>query len=109
MNSKIIISLVQNIAILLAMVLIYFLLLNNHQTKKVNYKLVLGIITGMVGILLMWSSLRLDNGVVFDTRSIPISVVGMFFGAMPTLIAASILIPYRISLVQSGVIPFTLA
>ncbi|MDD2371615.1 MAG: diguanylate cyclase [Firmicutes bacterium] len=102
MNSEIIIALMQNIAILLAMVFIYSLLLSNHQTKKLNYKIILGIFNGLVGILLMWSALRLDNGVIFDTRSILISVLGMFFGAIPTLIAASIMILYRISLGGPG-------
>ncbi len=104
MNSEIIIVLMQNIAILLAMVFIYSLLLSKHQTEKLNYKIVLGIFNGLVGILLMWSALHLDNGVIFDTRSILISVLGMFFGAIPTLIAASIMILYRISLGGPGMI-----
>lgn len=104
MNTKIIIALMQNIAILLAMVLIYSLLLSNHQTKKLNYKIVLGIFNGLVGILLIWSALRLDNGVIFDTRSILISVLGLFFGVIPTLIAASTMIIYRISIGGPGMI-----
>jgi LytS/YehU family sensor histidine kinase len=96
MNVQIIISLVQNIAILLAMVFIYSLVLSNRQTDKLYYKIALGIFNGLIGILLMWTALRLDNGVIFDTRSILISVSGMFFGAIPTAIAAVIMILYRI-------------
>lgn len=104
MNLEIIIALVQNIAILLAMVFIYSLLLRNRQVDKLYYKIALGIFNGLIGILLMWTALRLDNGVIFDTRSILISVSGMFFGAIPTAIAAFIMIIYRISLDGPGMI-----
>lgn len=104
MNLEIIVALVQNIAILLAMVFIYSLLLRNRQTDKYSYKIALGIFNGVIGILLMWTALQLDNGVIFDTRSILISVSGMFFGAIPTTIAAFIMIIYRISLGGPGMI-----
>jgi len=104
MNIEIIVALVQNIAILLAMVFIYSLLISNRQTDKFYYKIALGIFNGLVGILLMWTALHLDNGVIFDTRSILISVSGMFFGAIPTAIAAVIMIIYRISLGGPGMI-----
>jgi diguanylate cyclase (GGDEF)-like protein/PAS domain S-box-containing protein len=101
---EIIIALVQNIAILLAMVFIYSLLLRNRQKDNLYYKIALGIFNGLVGILLMWTALKLDNAVIFDTRSILISVSGMFFGAIPTAIAAVIMVVYRISLGGPGMI-----
>jgi len=104
MNLEIIIALIQNIAILLAMVFVYSLLLSKKQTDKPYYKIALGVFNGLVGILLMWTALHLDNGVIFDTRSILISVSGMFFGAIPTAIAAVIMILYRISLGGPGMI-----
>jgi diguanylate cyclase (GGDEF)-like protein/PAS domain S-box-containing protein len=104
MNIEIIIALVQNIAILLAMVFIYSLLISNRQTDKLYYKIALGIFNGLVGILLMWTALHLENGVIFDTRSVLISVSGMFFGAIPTAIAAGIMIVYRIFLGGPGMI-----
>ncbi len=104
MNIEIIVALVQNIAILLAMVFIYSLMLRNRQTDKLFYKIAIGILNGLIGIVLMWTALRLDNGVIFDTRSILIGVFGIFFGAIPTAIAAVIMILYRIFLGGPGMI-----
>jgi LytS/YehU family sensor histidine kinase len=104
MNQGIIISLVQNIAILLAMVFVYSLLLRNRKTDKLHYKIIVGLVNGMVGILLMWTALHLDNGVIFDTRSILISVSGLLFGIIPTVLSAIVMILYRISLGGPGMI-----
>lgn len=104
MNPGIVISLIQNIAILLAMVFIYSMLLRKRATDKMIFRILVGIANGMVGILLMWTALQLDNGVIFDTRSILISVSGLFFGVIPTFISAIIMILYRISLGGPGMI-----
>ena len=104
MNTDIIITLIQNIAILLAMVFIYSQILSNRDTSNLYYRIAIGVFNGLVGILLMWTALHLDNGVIFDTRSILISVSGMFFGIVPTLISAIIMVIYRISLGGPGMI-----
>ncbi len=104
MDIEVIIALVQNIAILVALVFIYSLLLNNKMTGKIYYKFALGLFNGLIGILLMWTALRLDNGVIFDTRSILISVSGMFFGVIPTAIAGIIMIIYRVFIGGSGML-----
>ena len=104
MNSEIIVALIQNIAILLALVFIYSLVLSNRLTDKPYYKIAVGIFNGLIGILLMSTALHLANGVIFDTRSILISVSGMFLGAIPTAIAAIVMIAYRIYLGGPGMI-----
>jgi diguanylate cyclase (GGDEF)-like protein/PAS domain S-box-containing protein len=86
------------------MIFIYSLIISDRQTDKLYYKIAIGIFNGLVGILLMSTALHLDNGVIFDTRSILISVSGMFFGAIPTIISALIMILYRISLGGPGMI-----
>jgi len=46
---------------------------------------------------------KLPNKVIFDTRSILLSISGLFYGFLPTSIAAVIIILYRISIGGPGV------
>lgn len=57
----------------------------------------------MAGIVLMSISLRLPNGVIFDTRSILISISGLFYGLLPTSVAALMIVGYRIFMGGPGV------
>lgn len=102
MNVQIIIALIQNVAILVAMVFVYSLLINNRKADKLYYRIAIGVFNGLVGILLMWTALKLSNGVIFDTRSVLISVSGMFFGTLPTAVSAVIMCLYRYSIGGPG-------
>ncbi len=65
---------------------------------------VIGVTAGIVGILVLLNTVRFNNGIVFDTRSVLVSTMGMFFGWTPTLIAAAIIIAARIIIGGSGVL-----
>ena len=65
---------------------------------------VIGVTAGIVGILVLLNTVRFNNGIVFDTRSVLVSTMGMFFGWAPTLIAAAIIIAARIIIGGSGVL-----
>ncbi len=64
----------------------------------------IGVTAGIVGILVLLTTIRFSNGIVFDTRSVLVSTMGMFFGWAPTLIAAVIIITARIVIGGSGVL-----
>jgi PAS domain S-box-containing protein len=91
MNNSIIVGLLQNTAILLALTMFYenFWLKDNYK-KGVYTKLVTGIILGGIGTILMFTPWILEPGVVFDTRSVMLSIAGLFFGAIPTFVAVII-------------------
>ncbi len=87
MNYPILISLAQNATLLLAMLVVFDLATSRSKIPLVLlHKYLSGIILGVLGIGLILASYELKPGIVFDTRSVLISVSGLFFGTIPTLI-----------------------
>jgi signal transduction histidine kinase/ActR/RegA family two-component response regulator len=104
MKDSIIIGLLQNTAILLAFSLVYdYLWIKSEGTRNILNKILTGIVIGVIGIILMLTPWILIPGIVFDTRSVMLSVSGLFFGATPTIIAILITGIFRISLGGDGV------
>lgn len=97
MTESIFIGLIQNIAVLLSFTLIYEYLWNKEENIR-NYpeKVITGVVIGLIGIFLMYIPWVLSEGLVFDTRSVLLSVCGLFFGAIPTIIAMMTTAIYRI-------------
>ena len=88
MKDSIIVGLLQNTAILLALSYVYEFWWNRNDEPKNNlYKVLTGFIIGLIGIVLMLTPWILVPGLVFDTRSVALSVSGLFFGKLPTTIA----------------------
>lgn len=91
-------------ASLLLIICVIFITLYIRYWKRGNvFSIILGFIIGMVGIALLYNTVTLEPGVVFDTRSILISIAGMFFGSIPTMIGAVIISVYRIFMGGPGV------
>jgi len=67
-------------------------------------QLLSGVIIGGIGIVLMLSSWETAPGIVFDTRSVVLSISGLFFGGIPTLIAILITGTYRFLLGGEGML-----
>jgi signal transduction histidine kinase len=104
MKESIIIGLLQNTAILLAFSLVYDFWWNKNDEPKNNFnKILTGFVIGLIGIVIMLTPWILIPGVVFDTRSVILSVSGLFFGKLPTAIAMIITGIYRISIGGDGV------
>ncbi|MEW6133232.1 MAG: PAS domain S-box protein [Pseudomonadota bacterium] len=55
----------------------------------------LGLFVGLLALLLMKASATLLPGVIFDTRSVLLSISGLFLGPLPTLIAMAMAAAYR--------------
>jgi CheY-like chemotaxis protein len=49
----------------------------------------LDVFIGLLGIAVMMTNWELLPGLVFDTRSVLLSISGLFFGAVPTLLAVA--------------------
>ena len=91
MNGSIILGLLQNIAILLAFTMLYDLTwVKQEMPNKLWRKVLTGVIIGGIGVILMLSPWTLVPGLVFDTRSILLSISGIFFGSVPTIVAMAI-------------------
>lgn len=105
MQENIIVSLVQNVAILLSFTLLYdYFWLNTSRNKTVTKKIIIGLAIGFITLVVMYTPGILAPGIVFDTRSVLLSVSGLFFGAFPTIIAMLIAATYRIFVGGDGML-----
>jgi len=105
MEKSIIIGLIQNVAILLVFGMLYdYVWLKRPYSKSLIHQVINGIFIGIIGIILMNTPWILMPGLIFDTRSIMLSISGLFFGLIPTIIAIFITLIYRINIGGSGLI-----
>lgn len=101
MDNSIIIGLLQNIAILLAFTMLYEnFWVKNEESKSLGAKILVGFILSGIGLILIFSPWRLGPGLVFDTRTVMISISGLFFGLVPTVI--TMLVTGTVRLVMGG-------
>lgn len=104
MDKGIILGLIQNTAILLAFSMLYdYFWLPKKDTKTIAGKILSGLIIGSAGIVLMLTPWRQVPGLVFDTRSVLLALSGLFFGLIPTAVAAITMVIYRIFLGGMGI------
>ncbi|HOP41147.1 MAG TPA: PAS domain S-box protein [Geobacteraceae bacterium] len=104
MDTKILISLINNAALLLAMCIVYDALSINRETlKQTSRQMLSGIILGTICIAVMLNPLPWHQGIIFDTRSVLLCVAGFFFEPLSAAIAVCMAITYRLLLGGSGV------
>lgn len=97
MNNPSYLGLIYNFALLLGMILVFDLVIQRELYKKIHYHYVFtGLLIGGIGILVMVTPWVLSPGVIFDTRSILLSISGLYFGPVPTVIAMLITVAFRI-------------
>lgn len=93
-----VIGLVDNAALLMAIALFYDILLQKppaQLTNKSRPALLTGVGIGLIGIALMLNPWHFQSGIFFDTRSILISLTGLYFGAIPGVVTAIITSLFR--------------
>jgi signal transduction histidine kinase len=99
MADSIFIGLLQNIAILLAFTMLYEnFWVNNEDSKSVGAKIFVGLILSGIAVILMFTPWKMGPGIVFDTRTVMISIAGLFFGFIPT----------TITMVVAGIVRFSM-
>ena len=88
MKESFIVALLQNTAILLTFAMLYEnFWLKDDRKRNIVTQILTGVIIGAIGILLMFTPWLLVPGIVFDTRSVMLSIAGLFFGSVPTVVA----------------------
>lgn len=93
MTSLPVVRLLNNAALLLALGVAFYTLL--PRSDKWPWKLVRGFFLGAIAIGVMANPWKLAPGIIFDTRTILLSVGGMFFGLIPTIIAIAMASLFR--------------
>lgn len=103
MYDSIITGLLHNTAILLAFSMLYDSVWMKLGLKRtITKELLIGTIIGGIGIVLMLTPWTMVPGIVFDTRSVMLSMSGLFFGPLPTIVAMIINGIFRFSLGGGG-------
>ncbi len=97
-------ALAQNAALLIALTYVHSLFPLAPESPRLTRfarQAGLGLVLGLLGIAVIAVAYTFAPGVVFDTRSILISLTGLFFGAIPTLVVMVLTAAFR--LFQGGV------
>ena len=76
--------------LLLALGAIYDLLAYQPGPTSVWRRVISGFGVGLLAVILMSAPWRMQPGLFFDTRSVLLSVTGLFFGPLPTVVAAGV-------------------
>ena len=91
MKESILIGLLQNAALLIAFSMLYQnVWIKNEATKSISAKILAGLVLSSIGIILMFTPWMMVPGISFDMRSVLLSVSGLFFGPIPTIIAMAV-------------------
>ena len=97
------VSLIQNVTILLSFSMMYDYFWVRKQNKfNILYLILVGVFLAGVGYILIRTPWTMVDGIIFDSRTVLLSTAGLFFGAIPTLIAMTILSVYRVFLGGEG-------
>jgi signal transduction histidine kinase len=93
--------LVQNAALLLAVAVVFdaISLRVSFEPTRIH-QAVVGLLLGVIGISLMLTPWQFAPGIFFDTRTVLLNIVGLFFGGIPTLGALVVMVTWRA--VQGG-------
>ena len=98
MDTSSFIALLYNAALLISLGVIYDALSIESIKNKTGRDLISGLLVGMLGLAVMNTSWEMGPGLFFDTRWVLISLCGLFFGLVPTLIAAAMMVSLRLHL-----------
>lgn len=91
-----------NIAFVIVFGYLYSFVIKIFRKNDIRFKLSTGLIFGAISIFSMLFTFRADSGVIFDARSVILSLAGIMGGWISAIIAAVISIIYRVSIGGSG-------
>jgi signal transduction histidine kinase len=98
--------LVQNAALLLAVAVIFDAVSLRVTLDRTRLQQAIsGLLLGVIGISIMLTPWQFAPGIFFDTRTVLLNIVGLFFGAIPTVAALAVMIAWRV--LQGGPAAFT--
>ena len=106
MNEPSYLALIHNLSVLLAIAVLFDLNPVKHLRNKFTWvQIPIGALLGGIGIVLILTPWKFFPGIYIDARDILLSLSGLFFGTIPTLVAVLVMIIYRLFLGGVGLIP----
>jgi PAS domain S-box-containing protein len=100
----ILIALINNITLIVALSIFYNFISRKWAYGSRTHRIVSGLLFGSVAVIGMINPLVFQPGVIFDGRSIVISIAGFIGGGATALIAAGMSVAYRVWLGGPGAI-----
>jgi len=96
-------GLLHNAAMLLGMVVVFGMVRGQGRDagpsgSELRLKLGTGVLTGLIGIAILLTPVEYDGGLIVDTRSVLLSLTGLFFGGIPVAIAMGMTAVFRLLL-----------
>lgn len=96
-------DLIQNSSLLIALSVLYGLLSRVCKSDSLSCKIIGGILFGTIAIAAMKMSIHYSTGVIYDGRSIVLTLSGLFGGGITGIISVLIAGAYRIYLGGAGI------
>lgn len=96
MSADAFIGMIENAALLLALGGVYALIPRKPQPGTDLRRVLIGLAIGLIGVALIGNSWELTPGLIFDSRSVLLSVAGLFFGWLPALTGAILVALFRV-------------
>ncbi|MDP2232748.1 MAG: LytS/YhcK type 5TM receptor domain-containing protein, partial [Actinomycetota bacterium] len=101
-NFVIVLSLVQNVSMLVAMSVLLVLITRRLGPDTFPTRVLSGLLFGAAVMVGMATPLRIVSGVIFDARSVLLAVAGFSGGPLVGIIAGVIAVAYRLALGGAG-------
>lgn len=90
-----IIDLVKNVALLVALVVAFQVVMSRKRRDMASGKILFGVLLGLTGVAVMMTPVDYGNGIIFDSRTILLFVGGVFGGPLVVAISALFMAAYR--------------
>lgn len=98
----VVIDLLINLLFLVGLTVLAVLIRHRWDLPGIFARVLLGLLFGAAAVLAMLRPLHFASGIIFDGRSIMISICGLYFGVLPALIAAVVAAAVRLVIGGSG-------
>ncbi|RME75591.1 MAG: PAS domain S-box protein, partial [Chloroflexi bacterium] len=100
MNSGALIGIIDNIILLLALGVVYEIVPLERPRMGYPRQVLQGLVIGLLAVMVMLNPWQFSPGIIVDTRSVLLSIAGLFWGLVPATVAA--LVAALLRLVQGG-------
>ncbi|HBT59617.1 MAG TPA: hypothetical protein DEA45_02185 [Acholeplasmataceae bacterium] len=97
------IEILNNIILLFGLGFLYAASNVSPKSKRVISSIILGMIIGLFTLMIMFNPWSIQEGLIFDVRSVILSVSAYFFGLIPAVVSMIFPIIHRIIVGGSGV------
>ncbi len=95
---------IHNITLLITLTVLYTMVLQRVNKEELNGQIYSGILFGIFAILCMTTPFQIREGVIFDARSVILSIAGLFGGPITAALSITIASIYRFIIGGAGVV-----